>query len=317
MREVSVRILYFSHELARVSGVDGRELFEGLPSVFLDLDGKYPDWIDWDDVVEIVERLERMLGGIEGVTRAMRDATPTSFPEMRAFGAVFVRPIPLFKFVLTRLLPSMYRNVRVSGVEELEGDRFRWRQSILEPYRASASFLRMSLPLVQLFPLHLDLPEARIESATITDREAEYVAAFPPSDPLVVRGAHAVSSTASVLAVQLDEAFARIVETVRVRVPGAESSGSSASTRIGSSRPPSPSASSPARVGAEWADRLSLSPRQRGVFTLLLEGRANKDIASVLQCSERNIEFHVGRIFRAARVSSRAELLVKVLGART
>jgi DNA-binding NarL/FixJ family response regulator len=52
------------------------------------------------------------------------------------------------------------------------------------------------------------------------------------------------------------------------------------------------------------------------VFALLVEGRANKDIAAALQCSERNIEFHVGRILRAARVSSRAELLVKVLGAR-
>ena len=66
----------------------------------------------------------------------------------------------------------------------------------------------------------------------------------------------------------------------------------------------------------DWAERLALSPRQREVFALLVEGRANKDIAATLRCSERNIEFHVGRILRAARVSSRAGLLVKVLGSR-
>ena len=62
--------------------------------------------------------------------------------------------------------------------------------------------------------------------------------------------------------------------------------------------------------------RWELSARETEVLSHLAEGDANKDIAASLHCSERNVEFHVGRILRAARVSSRSELLVKVLGAR-
>jgi len=111
-----------------------------------------------------------------------------------------------------------------------------------------------------------------------------------------------------VLAVQLDEAFSRISETLRgLPVGGLQGEGTA------SGAPGAPTAGADVR---DWAERLALSPRQRDVFALLVEGRANKDIAAALRCSERNIEFHVGRILRAARVSSRAELLVKVLGAR-
>ena len=67
-------------------------------------------------------------------------------------------------------------------------------------------------------------------------------------------------------------------------------------------------------TAAVLGERLALSPRQRDVFALLVEGRANKDIAATLRCSERNVEFHVGRILRSAHVTSRSELLVKVLG---
>lgn len=95
-----------------------------------------------------------------------------------------------------------------------------------------------------------------------------------------------MSAATSLIAGQLDAAFARILETTRPTGP----------------------------APAGWATKLALSSRQRQVFALLVEGRANKDIAGALDCSERNVEFHVGRILRAARVTSRAELLVKVLG---
>jgi DNA-binding NarL/FixJ family response regulator len=160
--------------------------------------------------------------------------------------------------------------------------------------------------MVELFPRHLDLPEARIERVTIAPREAEFIVQFPSVDPLALRSARAVSSAANVLAVQLDEAFSRIIETLRGRPEGSANGNGSLGANGGSA---------PYAGVRDWADRLALSPRQREVFALLVEGRANKDIAAALRCSERNIELHVGRILRAARVSSRSELLVKVLGA--
>ena len=306
MREVSVRMLHFCRDLARASGVDERALVAGLESV-LPVAGKEPDWIDWDDFVEVIERFERMVGGAEAVGRAMRDAIPTAYPELRAFASVFVFPIPAFRFVMTRLMGTMYRNIAVETIEDLGGDRVRWTQTIPEPYRASEAFHRGTVSMVELFPRNLDLPEARIERVTIAPREAEFIVQFPTVDPLALRSARAVSSAANVLAVQLDEAFSKIIETLRGRPEGSGSDNGSLRSDGGS----------PRHAGArDWADRLALSPRQREVFALLVEGRANKDIAAALHCSERNIEFHVGRILRSARVSSRAELLVKVLGAR-
>jgi DNA-binding CsgD family transcriptional regulator len=309
MREVSVRMLHFSFDLARVAGVDERVLTEGLTSTRV-IDGKEPDWIDWDDFVEVIERFERLVGGPDGVSRAVRDAVPTAYPELRAFAAVFLRPIPFFDFVMTRLMGTMYRHIAVERIERLDDDRVRWTQTIPEPYRASEAFQRATISMAEVFPLHLDLPEAKLESASITPRVAEFVFAFPPSPPLAVRGVRAVSSAASVLAVQLDEAFAKIAESLRAK-PG--TSGATIPGETSTSAPPAPTAGGDF---VAWADRLALSPRQRDVFALLVEGRANKDIAATLRCSERNVEFHVGRILRAARVSSRAELLVKVLGAR-
>jgi len=307
MREVSVRILHFSLDLARAGGVDEKALLAGLPSVaMIDGEGQSPDWFDWDDLVEIIERLEGMLGGPEGMARAMRAASSTAYPEIRAFASVFVQPIPLFTFVMTRLLATMYRNVQVEEVVALAGNRVRWRQNIPQPFRPSAALHRSTIAFAELFPRHLDLPEARVLQAEIAPRGAEFVVQFPEPEPLLVRGARAVTGAASVLAVQLDEAFSRIAETLRVRPneQGDRISGPPFSERT--TGPPEP-------VGG-WADRLGLSPRQRDVFALLIEGRANKDIAGSLRCSERNVEFHVGRILRAAGVTSRAELLVKVLG---
>lgn len=299
MREVSVRMLHLQLDLARVAGVDAEALTAGLSSISLDPSAQ-PRWLDWDDFIEVAERFERAVGGPEGVGRAMRDALPVAYPELRGFAAVFLEPIPLFSFVMTRLMRTMYRHISTSDIERLGGDRVRWTQSIPEPYRASEVFHRGTASLAELFPRHLELPEARVEKVHITPRLAEFVVQFPPPPSIVDRadrGARAMSSAVNVIGEHLDMAFAAIADKLRAH--------------------PEVDVGTPPAIGDvhEWPDRLALSRRQREVFALLVKGRANKDIAAVLHCSERNVEFHVGRILRAARVSSRAELLVKVLGA--
>ncbi len=311
MREVSVRMLHFCRDLARASDVDERALVAGLESV-VPVSGKEPDWIDWADFIEVIERFERLAGGPDGVARAMREAIPIAYPELRAFASVFVLPIPSFRFVMTRLMQTMYRNIAIETIEDLGGDRVRWTQTIPEPYRASEAFHRGTIPMAEIFPRHLDLPEARVEHVSISPREAHFIVQFPATEPLAMRSARAVSSAANVLAVQLDETFSKIIDSLR----GRSHDGRAGAGTNGGTSSPHPGAATSNGAGRDWAERLALSPRQREVFALLVEGRANKDIAAALRCSERNIEFHVGRILRAARVSSRAELLVKVLGAR-
>lgn len=51
-----------------------------------------------------------------------------------------------------------------------------------------------------------------------------------------------------------------------------------------------------------------LSPRQRQVLQLVAEGRANKEIAALLNVSEKTVDFHKSSIKRELGMSSTAEL---------
>lgn len=55
-----------------------------------------------------------------------------------------------------------------------------------------------------------------------------------------------------------------------------------------------------------------LSNREQEVIKLLLEGKSNKQIASVLSISERTVEFHLKNIYEKFQVSSRIELVLKL-----
>lgn len=286
-----MRILHFTLDLARAGGLDQAALVEGLPSLE---HATTAGWFDWSDFVVLWDRLEVAAGGPEGFARIARLAIPTAYPEFRTFAAVFVSPMSLFEFMMFRHMPTSFRNVEPEVLEHLDDHRIRWRQTIKEPHRPSEAFHRGSRAFSALIPLHLDLEEGETEITLLTPRSAEYITRFPLSQPLAKRGLHALSAVTSLVAAQLDEAYTIIAERV--------------------SAEPMRVAGSANGAAAGWAERLELSPRQREVFALLVEGRANKEIARLLRCSERNVEFHVGRILRAARVTSRAELLVKVLG---
>jgi pSer/pThr/pTyr-binding forkhead associated (FHA) protein len=59
------------------------------------------------------------------------------------------------------------------------------------------------------------------------------------------------------------------------------------------------------------SDRLDLTDAQRRVFELLLEGLAEKQVAARLKVSPHTVHNHVRKIYAAAGVGSRAELLVR------
>ena len=62
-------------------------------------------------------------------------------------------------------------------------------------------------------------------------------------------------------------------------------------------------------LGRDW----ELTGRQSDVLALLCEGRSNQSIAAVLAISPRTVEVHVSALFAKARVSTRSELVAKVL----
>jgi DNA-binding NarL/FixJ family response regulator len=64
-------------------------------------------------------------------------------------------------------------------------------------------------------------------------------------------------------------------------------------------------------ASAEPDARWTLTPRQHEVLALLMQGKANRDIADVLGLSENTVKVHVAAIFRALGVSSRTEAMLE------
>jgi DNA-binding CsgD family transcriptional regulator len=62
---------------------------------------------------------------------------------------------------------------------------------------------------------------------------------------------------------------------------------------------------------AQAAKTWNLTRRQAAVLALLVQGQANKTIASTLDCAERTVEFHLTAILVKAAVDSRAALIAR------
>ncbi len=60
-------------------------------------------------------------------------------------------------------------------------------------------------------------------------------------------------------------------------------------------------------------DVVSLTPRERSVLTLLLDGRTNDEIAVELRITARTVEAHLARLFERAGAASRTELATRAL----
>ena len=55
-----------------------------------------------------------------------------------------------------------------------------------------------------------------------------------------------------------------------------------------------------------------LTPRQREVLTVMLQGKSNKGICRILNLAEPTVKNHVTAILRALGVTSRTEAVIKV-----
>ena len=58
---------------------------------------------------------------------------------------------------------------------------------------------------------------------------------------------------------------------------------------------------------AEGVTRVQLTPREMAALRLMADGKANKEIASALDISERTVKTHLGHLFEKLGVTSRTE----------
>ncbi|MGI6071565.1 MAG: LuxR C-terminal-related transcriptional regulator [Lachnospiraceae bacterium] len=59
----------------------------------------------------------------------------------------------------------------------------------------------------------------------------------------------------------------------------------------------------------EYASRFKLSPREREIFNLIVQGMSNAEIATALFITESTVKFHAGNIFKKTDLSSRSALI--------
>jgi DNA-binding NarL/FixJ family response regulator len=71
--------------------------------------------------------------------------------------------------------------------------------------------------------------------------------------------------------------------------------------------------------GASSADSVLglMTPRELEVLNLLMDGRTNRDIASVMKIDEVTVKAHLGRMLRKTRSSNRVELTLRAIEERT
>ena len=60
---------------------------------------------------------------------------------------------------------------------------------------------------------------------------------------------------------------------------------------------------------AEGVTRVQLTPRETATLRLLADGKANKEIATALDISERTVKTHLAHLFEKLGVTSRTEAI--------
>lgn len=177
---VSGRMLLLLADLFRFHGLEIAVHVKGLPSV--DKPGPPPRWISWDDYVELTERLGHACGGPEGVARAMRGVPKDAYAELRSARGFFPDPAAFFAFYSHQIMPSMTPCFDFS-MDHLGGQRYRIRYGMRPGARSTEWFMCGTKVLVELFPTHFDLPEAKVDVVTLSPQLLEMNVEFPSVEP--------------------------------------------------------------------------------------------------------------------------------------
>jgi len=191
---VSTRLLFFVFDLLRDRGVDPRTVTGDLASWA----GREepPEWVSWADYIVVIDRLTEIAGGPEGVARAMRATLSTAYSELRALSGFFAGPIPFFAFVAHQLMRELVPCAK-GTVQVLSERRLRVRYEIAEGAIGSTLYFHGTVTLLEVFPTHFGLPEARVEVLSMTDRACELEAEFPEARSRATWGAYVAPSAAT------------------------------------------------------------------------------------------------------------------------
>lgn len=180
---VSSRLLVFVFDLLRHCGADPRALsLRTAPNV-----DQLPPWVSWSDYIAAIHHLGDVAGGAPGVAAAMRATLDTAYSELRALAGFFPGPVQFFAFVTHQLNYELVSAAR-GRVEHVNPRTVRVRYALDDGLVGSRLYWQGTVTLIELFPTHFGLPEARVEVVALDDRTAEVVATFPDGKPKVKWG---------------------------------------------------------------------------------------------------------------------------------
>ncbi len=282
---VWARVVWGAVDTAIRGGLPIDTLFDGLPfdAVTLRKLGK----VDWEDYCRLVERIETLAGGPEACERLLAANYHSAHSEL---AVLVVTPRRLYGLLSEVILPIVFPAVDMN-LEDLGPNRIRISHAIRAGARECLALQNGTIGAFRGLPQHLGLPCAVVGRREVRGRRAVYELRLPEV-PSLGRRLGQASRALFHASVDIVLGYTRGGDPMKVTFQ--EHDGGDAEARILNAR-------------QIW----NLSPRQGEVLAEVARGRANKEIASALGCTEATVEAHVTQILQRSGVDSRARLIAR------
>lgn len=273
------RSLWTSVDVVARAGFSTRELFRGLSFDGFDLPSLLR--VPWEEYCEVIDRAERLVGGPAAFGSVFARHFHETMPELASGAAL--SPSDFYRFTNEVVMPVIVPTVELR-VHAPARDRLRIEGATAAGLRTSGAYFSGGAGVMRGLTHHLGLAQADV-TARVGEREVRYDVRLPPSS---TRDVGAGGETWQQLAAWF--------------VLGTSSTGEDvvAGLTFAKKEKPSP----------------KLTRRQSQVLEHVVRGRSNKEIAAKLACAENTVEFHLTALFRKFEVTSRAELIARVLRRR-
>ncbi len=260
------------------------ELFEGLPWTESEL-RRMRGRVDWDPYAVLLDRLGERCKHDE-VIRAVGATMDQTGMWLAVLLQAVVAPLQLLQF-WERMVPKLWRPLRVQHLV-LGDDTVEVSAELLPGYRGCRTMFVATATAVATSMRRIGLPPMQILSASTSDRHGTYVYRLPPSRTVPDR---------------LVQEWESLLEFLSSDDPPTDAT-STDPERIASSGAPS--------IRSEWAQEVwGLTTDQTRVLELVVQGHANKEIATALAIDEGSVEEHVDVLLRRATATNRTMLVYR------
>ncbi len=292
MREVLNQVAQQILAGARLEGArDLAPLFAGLPFDEQSLARRPFGRIDWEPFTLLLDRLAELLGGPE-TFRRLAHHFYKGHPPMAGLLRLVAGPKELYRLVYDSIVPWLWPT-HSHRHAFLPGDRLRLEYDLPAGARGSLPFFWGTQGADESIPAFLGLPHSVAEVAERTPHRMVMTLRLPPSRTLAAR-----LRPARALLRSLELEWAERREELLAGLTDLGTEGGGAPLGI-------------ERAQIAWR----LTPREREVVSLAIEGLSNRAIAQRLGCAPGTVEAHLSHVFAKAQLEGRLELMKRLLRA--